>query len=182
VKRVAVFILLVLVNTSLLADTLTVRLEAIAPISGRVRGAERSRILFAFPLPERVRQSRIDFAQLQFPPVQIRDTSYHFTIEGYLLTTAWETRSVTWTRPWRNPGGDFDSARICRFTTAVTDSHPVILDITQAVKRWQESGNNLGLILKRPEYEGDGFGIEALPLRQVLNSARVRFYFTPVQE
>lgn len=164
------------------ADTLSVRLNQIAAISGTIKGQERARVVLSFPLPERVLGSRIDFVKLEFPAVLRTDTNYRYTIEGYRITTRWEERRVTWNSPWRRPGGDFDSSRICWFTTATSDSHPVVLDITNAVKDWQANGNNFGLLLKRPEYEGGGFWTEIEGLRGALNSARVKFYFVPIQE
>lgn len=180
-KSVMLILLAVLLFGIAKADTLSVRLNQIAAISGTIRSQKRARVVFTFPVPERVLGSRIDFVKLEFPSVLRSDTNYRYTIEGYRITTRWEQRGVTWNSPWRIPGGDFDSIRISRFTTATSDSHPVVLDITNAVRDWQVNGNNFGLILKRPDYEGGGFWTEVQGLRQAFNSARVKFYFTPIQ-
>lgn len=120
--------------------------------------------------------------KLEFASVLLPDTDYTYTLEAYPITTDWQRSRVSWTEPWRNPGGDFDSVRTSRFTTATTDSHPVVLGITGAVKHWQQRGSNFGFILKRPDYEGGGFGVEGLPLRQAVGAARVKFCFTRTQQ
>ncbi|MEO0080646.1 MAG: DNRLRE domain-containing protein [candidate division WOR-3 bacterium] len=180
-KRLRLVPVLAMLVSASLADTLSVRLTDVAYISGLLRGQTRGRALLSIPLPPAVQEARIDFAKLQFPSILIPDTNYLFTIEAYPVTTAWQRSSVTWTYPWRRPGGDYDSLRLARFATATTDSHPIVLDITRAVKHWQTGGDNFGLILKRPDYEGGGFTIEGGMLRQALNSARVKFYFTRIQ-
>jgi len=159
------------------ADTLSVRPGDVAYIAGPLRGQTRGRLLINVTLPEILQQARIDFAKLEFPAVTIPDTTFAFTLEVYAVTTAWQRATVRWDYPWRRLGGDFDSVRLARFTTTTSDRHPVVLDLTQTVKRWQSGGSNFGLIFKRPDYEGGGFGIEGGLLRQVLNSARVKFYF-----
>jgi len=163
------------------ADTMSIDIGEYAYIAGPVRGETRGRALLAFSLPQAVQQSRIDCAMLQCPSILIPDTGFTFAVDAYRVTTPWERNTARWDYPWRRPGGDFDSVRACRFPTATTDSHPIVLDITEVVKQWQSGRANCGLILKRPDYEGGGFSLEGLPLRQVLDHARVKFYFSHVQ-
>jgi hypothetical protein len=167
----------VLLVSAASADTLSVGLRDVAYIAGPLRGETRGRLLFNVTLPDTVRQARIDFAKLTFPAALIRDTSFAFTLEAYVVATAWQGATVRWDFPWRSPGGDFDSARISRFATASADSHPIVLNVSRAVEQWQSGRGNFGLLLKRPDYEGGGFGIEGLPLRELLGLARVKFYF-----
>jgi hypothetical protein len=177
----AVAVLAGAIHFTATADTLSIGISERAYIAGPIRGQTRGRVLLAFPLPAEVQQSRIDFVKLQFPSILIPDSNFALVVEAYPVTTVWERSTVVWNYPWRTPGGDFDSVRLARFSTATTDSHPIVLDITKAARQWQSGRSNCGLILKRPDHEGGGFSIEGLPLRQVLSSARVKFYFTRIQ-
>jgi hypothetical protein len=162
------------------ADTLSVRLGEQAYIAGPIRGQTKGRLLVAVPVPDQVQQARIDHVQLTIPGVRL--TERLLTLEGYAVTTAWEPSRVSWTAPWRNPGGDMASTRASCFFLTVGAERPIALDLTDVVKSWQRGAGAYGVLLKRPNREGGGFGLEGQILRQALAAARVKYYYTRVQQ
>jgi hypothetical protein len=91
---------------------------------------------------------------------------------------------VSWTVPWKQRGGDFDSLSRAWFIALPGDSQPAVLDITETVRGWQQGKGRYGLFLKRPDAEGGGFKDkeEGVRLREALRKARVKYYFTHVQD
>ena len=168
--------------SSALGDTLSVGLDDVAVISGTIRGKSVSRIVLRAPVPKPVLGARMDFAKLEFPAF-VSDTSRTaVSIVAHDGQTAWEGRQVSWTVPWRRPGGDFDSLSRAWFIALPGDKHPVVLDITETVRNWQQGKGSYGLFLKRPDAEGGGFREEVARLREALGKARVKYYFTHVQD
>jgi hypothetical protein len=133
------------------------------------------------PIPQQLAKARVDYAQISFPAFLPKDYDGRVTTLVYQVQTAWDPALTTWTSPWRVPGGDLDSLWESRFVTSAEDGHPIQLDITRAVKLWQETGRNFGVILKRPDAEGGGYKLEAKRLREALKKARVKFYFTQMR-
>jgi len=173
--KVAAILLLTIAAAS--GDTLSVPIGPVAAIAGPIRGQTRARVLISLPIPDDVFQSKIDFAMLQFPAFTITDTHDLVAMQVHRVTTAWDPAHVSWTAPWQNPGGDFDSACLAWYAISAGDDHPVGMDLTPCVKAWQSGAGNYGIILKRPNRQGGGFAVEASNLREVLRSARFKLYF-----
>jgi hypothetical protein len=163
-------------------ETLSVALSDIAVITGDVRERNVGRIVLHVDIPDQVLRGRIDFAKLEFPAFLGDSSPTRMTVVAHTCRTSWKRDDVSWIRPWRQAGGDFDSLSRSRFTTQLGDKQPVVLNITQAVRGWQDGRGRHGLLLKRPDSEGGGFLAERDRVHDALNSARVKFYFTQVQE
>uniref|UniRef100_A0A7C6A9G6 Uncharacterized protein n=1 Tax=candidate division WOR-3 bacterium TaxID=2052148 RepID=A0A7C6A9G6_UNCW3 len=137
------------------ADTLNLSLsEVLVQNRGVV-----NRILISFNISA-LRDCRVDYAEILIP---------HFLTQGAITIEAWRLRS-------ENPD-DYDTTYHSRYVTDAEIRLPVILDITEFVKHWQKNGNNFGILLKRPHYEGGGFRGELQALRNALTNARVRVFF-----
>ena len=168
--------------SSALGDTLSVALDDVAVIGGSIREKSVSRVVLRAPVPKQVLDARIDFAKLEFPAFLSDTSRTAVSIVAHNGQTAWERGEVSWTVPWKRPGGDFDSLSQAWFIALPGDKRPVVLDITETVRGWQQGKGSYGLFLKRPDDEGGGFREEVARLREVLRSARVKFYFTQIQE
>jgi len=141
-------------------DTLNININEIAIIRGERRGRIISRILFKFEIPQVLYNSKIYYAQLTFS--NFLDTNNkRVEIEGFRITTPWIINNVNWFYPWKNPGGDFDSSCYTTYIMEYNQKMGIFLDLTRFLKYWIRFGANYGVILKRPSYEGDGFGKEA---------------------
>lgn len=183
-RRIAAALLLAAVAclSSALGDTLSVALGDIAIITGTFRDKNVGRIVLRIDVPEQVLNARVDFAKLEFPAFLGDTGPTHVTVVAHPCQTAWKRDDVSWTKPWRHAGGDFDSLSRALFAVLPGDKQPIVLNITPAVREWQKGRGKHGLFLKRPDAEGGGFFAERDRLREALSSARVKFYFTPVQE
>ena len=167
--------------SSALGDTLSVALDDVAVIGGSIRGKSVGRVVLRAPVPKQVLDARIDFAKLEFPAFLSDTSRTAVSVVAHDGQTAWERGEVSWTVPWKRPGGDFDSLSQAWFIALPGDKRPVVLDITETVRGWQQGKGRNGLFLKRPDAEGGGFGEEGVSLREALRKARVKFYFTHVQ-
>jgi hypothetical protein len=168
--------------SSALGDTLSVALDDFAVISGSIREKPVSRVVLRAPVPKQVLDARIDFAKLEFPAFLSDSSPTAVSIVAHDGQTSWERGEVSWTVPWKRPGGDFDSLSRAWFIALPGDKHPVVLDITETVRGWQQGKGRHGLFLKRPDAEGGGFREEGDRLREALGKARVKFHFTHVQD
>jgi len=168
--------------SSALGDTLSVALDDIAVITGTFRDKTVGRIVLHVTVPDNVLDARIDFAKLEFPAFLTDTSPAEVSVVAHGCQTAWERTRVSWTVPWKRPGGDFDSLSRAWFATLPGDKHPVVLNITETIRGWQQGKGKHGLFLKRPDAEGGGFLDERDRLREVLDKARVKFYFTHEQD
>jgi hypothetical protein len=168
--------------SSALGDTLSVALDDFAVISGSIREKPVSRVVLRAPVPKPVQDARIDFAKLEFPAFLSDTSRTAVSVVAHDGQTSWKRGEVSWTVPWKRPGGDFDSLSRAWFIALPGDKRPVVLDITESVRGWQQGKGQHGLFLKRPDGEGGGFREEGERLREVLGKARVKYYFTHVQD
>jgi hypothetical protein len=183
-KTVAVLLAVVaFIGTSIaLGETLSVALSDIAMITGNIRDRNVARIVIHVDVPDQVLKARVDFAALEFPSFIGDSSPRPVTVVAHASQKAWGREDVSWTKPWTHQGGDFDSLSRAFFTALPGDKNGVVLNITQTVRDWKHGRGKHGLFLKRPDAEGGGFLGERDRLRVALNSARVKFYFTQIQE
>ncbi|MEO0130704.1 MAG: DNRLRE domain-containing protein [candidate division WOR-3 bacterium] len=154
------------------ADTLSIPVYEYAVIRGNVRGREVSRVLLRFDL--RVLEGKeIFYGEIIIP--NFLDSSY-LTLEGWRLTTNWQRNNVNW-NSFRRPGGDYDTTFKTNFIMTAHNEDYGYLDITRYLRYWLNNGNNFGILLKRPYYEGDGFLNEINNLRRVLDLIRLKIYY-----
>jgi hypothetical protein len=118
---------------------------------------------------------------LTFPSLRLPDSLGTVVFDVRRITTEWEPDGASWIQPWRNPGGDFDSTHQALYALPPGDTTQVSLDVTSIVRAWQ-GGDNFGLLLKRPNYEGGGFRGEGVLLRKAITTARLKLYFTRLKE
>lgn len=178
--RCAVAVMLMALVAS--ADTLSVGLERVANFSGDLRGATVGRIVVSFPLPDVVRRARLDFAKLELSDVLPESLGERVTIEMFDCRTAWQAGLVTWTSPWRTPGGDYDSTTTTRYVLLPARANRAVFNVTESARRWQSGAPVFGLLVKRPSREGGGFRLEGARVLQALRAARVKLYYSPIQE
>jgi len=196
VKRVTMTLAIVVVlgiggASGALGDTLSSALDDFAVISGTIRGKSVSRHVAcsiqhtAYRSDSRIPKCCIlstVYSAGRFPAFLSDTSRTAVSVVAHDCQTAWEGRQVSWTVPWRRPGGDFDSLSRAWFIALPGDKHPVVLDITETVRNWQQGKGSYGLFLKRPDAEGGGFREEVARLREALGKARVKYYFTHVQD
>jgi hypothetical protein len=168
--------------SSALGDTLSVALDDFAVISGSIREKPVERVLLSLSAPKQVLDARIDFAKLEFPAFLSDTSPTAVSVVAHDCQTSWERGEVSWTVPWKRAGGDFDSLSRAWFIALPGDKRPVVLDITETVRGCQRGKGQHGLFLTRPDGEGGGFREEGASLRKALDKARVKFYFTHVQD
>ena len=145
-----------------------------------IRGGnpEIARILVRFDLSRVVEENNLDYAEIQFPPF-VGTQGEDLTVQGFRLTRDWDEETVTWESPWAIPGGDYDSTGSVAFRCGPRDTLELHLDITDLFRPLFEGDPNYGFILKRPSWEGDGFGAEGELLYQaLLREGKVSIYYT----
>ena len=142
------------------ADTLNLPIGQITVI----RNGEVNRIRLTFDLSA-LNNKRVDYAEILIP---------HFLTNGRIVLEAWRLTSGN--------TNNYDSTYRVRFTAKASVNLPAALDITEFVKYWVDNGNNHGVLLKRPNYEGGSFRGELQSLRQALSNARLRVFFTKESE
>lgn len=172
--RKCLILLVVIMAFSLsYADTLSLSIGQIATISNN----SINRVLLRFDVSS-FSNTQVDYAEIVIPHFL---SSGKMVIEGYRLITNWNSTTVNW-NSFNRPGGDYDTITRTRYTTSASVNLPVILDITEFVKHWVNNGNNCGILLKRPYYEGNGFRNEVTLLRNTLANARIRIFFARTEE
>jgi hypothetical protein len=176
-RRTALMMVMLVLTASLSAETLSVALNRAAVISGMIRGKQRARVLVPLPIPDDVAGAEIDFALIHFPAFILPDTSVPLRLQALPVATPWDSGTVSWTHPWRNAGGDFDSTRPASYALVAGDNHRVALDVTECLQGIQNGETNCGLVLLRPRAEGGGFGLELANFRNALRQARLKFYY-----
>lgn len=150
-----IFLALLLIFAPLFADTLNLPIgQVMVRPSGRVNRIQVSLDVSC------LRDCQVDYAEILIP---------HFLTQGAITIEGWRLRS-------NNPD-DYDTTYHSRYVTDAEVRLPVVLDITEFVKHWLANGNNFGILLKRPYYEGGGFRGELQNLRNALTNARVRVFF-----
>lgn len=155
------------------SDTLSIPIREFAVISGIIKGRTVTRVLIRFDLSA-LHGKKVDYGAIKVPNFLEQGG---LAIEAWRLTTDWDKNTVKW-GSFQKPGGDYDGAYKAHFMLSSDDENPVILDITKFLKHWIKKGENYGLLLKRPYYENDGFGIEIERLRQVIEGTRLKIYYT----
>lgn len=131
------------------------------------------RILFKIDLEGIPETSVIDFAELFVPGFLPPNVEIVFGIEARRIARDWDANNVSWDHPWVNPGGDFDTTYCCLFTLDNKDVTKTHLDVTPIIKSMIEGEANYGVILKRPEFEGNGFTQYGSELYEKLVQAKI---------
>lgn len=160
------------------ADTLSVQLAAVATISGPAGGDQVSRALAGIEIPIQLNGAQVDAAFLVLPAPALAGPGEPLVIRCHRLARPWQDDGVSWTEPWQQPGGDFDSTALATAVTWPEDESPLRFDITGPVRDWLDGAGCYGVILLRPEAEGGGFGPEAQAVADALGQASVKFYYT----
>lgn len=150
----ALICVLALWFSSVYAEETTVTLTDYAVIEPDGQ-SEPARVLSKVTLPGGLSGKQIDFAQLSFTITSLPGP--YLEIEVYPLTTSWESRSVSWTSPWQNAGGDFDYGDVALVAITGGESLRGHADITDIVRSWIEGRRtNDGIILVcSEEFPGD---------------------------
>jgi hypothetical protein len=137
------------------SDTLSLPIGQITVI----RSNEVNRVRIGFDISA-LENTRVDYAEIVIP---------HFLSSGEIVLEGW--RLLT-----ENPL-EYDTTYHARYSIEASINLPVILDITDFMQYWVENGNNFGILLKRPYYQGGGFRGELQVLRNALAIARIRVFF-----
>jgi len=180
-ERTVLMMVMLMLTASLSAETLSVALSRAVVICGSIQERQAARVLVPLPIPDDIAGAKIDFALVHFPAFILPDTSAPLRFQALPVTTPWDSGTVSWTYPWRNVGGDFDSTRPASYAIMAGDNHRVALDVTECLQGIQNGETNCGLILLRPRAEGGGFGLELSNFRNALRQARLKFYYHHVQ-
>jgi hypothetical protein len=169
-KKLLIPLVIFLPLALICADTLSLPISRIAVITNNTI----SRVLLRFDT-DTLSNVQVDYAEIVIPHFL---TSGKIAIEGYRLTTNWNPTTVRW-NSFIRPGGDYDTTSNTRYITSSSENYPIILNITEFIKNWLNSGNNYGILLKRPIYEGNGFTGNIQFLRNALMNAKVRIFYIP---
>jgi hypothetical protein len=137
------------------SDTLSLPIGQVTVI----RSGEVNRVRIGFDISA-LEYTRVDYAEILIP---------HFLTEGEIVLEGWRLLS-------EDPQ-EYDTTFHTRYSIDASINLPVILDITDFMQYWVENGNNFGILLKRPYYQGGGFRGELQNLRNALANARIRVFF-----
>ena len=140
------------------SDTLSLPIGQVTVI----RSGEVNRVRIGFDISA-LENTRVDYAEIQIP---------HFLTEGEIVLEGWRLVSQN----------EYDTTFHARYSIEASINLPVILDITDFMQYWVEDGNNFGILLKRPYYQGGGFRGELQGLRNALTNARIRVFFIRERE
>jgi hypothetical protein len=156
----------------------TVRQSAVIIPPDSLVGEYGPRFLLAFDLPSKLNQEEITFAKVtstgNFPSV---DNSAPIVFDVYPLTSSWGDR-VSWSSPWREPGGDYDSERRQIFTLYTGGERSVSADVTSIVRRWLSGGaRNYGLILIPVKMSGEACTQFSDSNGRFRSQARLKIYY-----
>jgi hypothetical protein len=175
--KTIVIMLLAAALTLATADTLGIALTSTS--AAYISNDTVGRLLVMPSFSAKVAGARIDFALLTIP-VRIPDSIGRVTFDVRAVTTAYDPSNVSWSYPWHTPGGggDYDSTQQSLYTLLPGDTTSVRLDVTRYIR----DGDTLGLLFKRPRYEGGGFGSEGALLRKAIRKARLKIYYMKVDK
>ncbi len=166
------FYFLTLIFSFILADTLSMPISEFAIIQGKIGNRMVSRLLIRFDLSGLLGK-KVYYGEIKIPNFLQEG---ELTFEGWRMITEWNRNNVNW-NSFRRPGGDYDTTDKAHFKIEAFGWNPIILDITRFLRYWLERGENYGLLLKRPYYENDGFGVEMERLRGVMERVRLKVYY-----
>jgi hypothetical protein len=142
---IALMCVLALWLSSSHAEKTTVTLTSYAVITPEGH-SEPARVLFKVSLPDSLRGTRIDFAELSFDFSSL--SGPYKEIEVYPLTRSWESQSVSWASPWQNAGGDFDDSDLVLVAITGEQSFKGHADVTDIISSWINGHRtNYGMIL-----------------------------------
>jgi hypothetical protein len=164
-KRKRLTISVSLVALSLLASItiageveISVTRSAVIAPPDSLMGEYGPRLLLSFDLPSGLDAEDITFAQVvsigNFPSV---DNGAPITLEVYPLTSAWDSQ-ISWSSPWRDPGGDYDREGRQIVTLYTGGERSISADVTGMVRRWVSGrGRNYGVILIPVKMSGEAW-------------------------
>ncbi len=140
------------------ADTLSLPIGQVTVI----RSGEVYRVRIGFDISA-LENARVDYAEILIP---------HFLTEGEIVLEGWRLISQN----------EYDTTFHARYSIEASINLPVILDITDFMQYWVENGNNFGILLKRPYYQGGGFRGELQGLRNALANSRIKVFYNYIRE
>ncbi len=147
------FLLIVGITQQSYPDTLSLQIGQVTVI----RSGEVYRVRIEFDISA-LENTRVDYAEILIP---------HFLSSGEIVLEGWRLISQN----------EYDTTFHARYSIKASINLPVILDITDFMQYWVENGNNFGILLKRPYYQGGGFRGELQGLRNALTNSRIRVFF-----
>jgi hypothetical protein len=140
-------------------------------------GEGHGRILFNWTSPIDSEDFVIQRAILRFDLAGEVDTR-SLRLVAHPISKTWDPATVTWTRGWSNPGGDFDIERVAYGEIDLKrGSGPAYLDVTNIARETFKAGRtNQGLLVTvQPE---DGIGIESEDLPRLAGLANASLEVT----
>ncbi len=130
------------------------------------------RLLMKFVLPEELEGKSVDFACVSFD-ASCAGEKGAVSLEAFRVTTDWDAATVSWSGPWKEDGGDWDSGVSADWVVAAGDGKTVYLDVTDFVNVWlKEPSRNFGILVKVGE---PFFGSLAADVSHELPALRVLY-------
>jgi hypothetical protein len=126
---------------------------------------DNPRLVTKFTLTEGLADTMLVFAEISFDIIPEFSSDSILQFDCIRLTTEWSPNNVSWSSPWTNPGGDYDTLMTpTMFATTETGAQTAYFDITEIVRDWlRGNATNEGLIFKLQDGLTSGFAIDRLP-------------------
>ena len=106
------------------------------------------RLLVQFALPNVLSGHSIDFACMSFGADCAGDKGA-ISFQAFALTSGWDAKSVSWTGPWENAGGDWNRSLSTYGISEAGSGKTAELDVTEFANRWlKEPSKNFGIVIK----------------------------------
>lgn len=156
------------------ADQVEIPLGGAALISA----ANAQRVVMKVSLTGLPQNAVVDYAEVHFPQGLGVSTKDLFGVWVQALNTAWDVSNVSWTSPWKTPGGDFGDESILAVIRPGTTDFDCRVDVTRYVKTWLGGTANNGLIIRRIPGEGDIFKVDGNVLKAALAQAKLMVQFS----
>jgi hypothetical protein len=121
-------------------------------------------VLTEFDLPEGISCRQVKFATLELN-VSVESEEVPF-VSGvvYPVTASWNPQQVSWTSPWSNHGGDYNTDVNSVVGISCTGTNALYIDITDLIPAlFDQRGNNHGVITILDFDYGDT-SLDMLPL------------------
>jgi hypothetical protein len=107
------------------------------------------RVLAKYGIPECLRSAEVIYAQLEGAVNStLGADQVTIGVQAAPLVEDWSAATVTWSAPWREPGGDAEFAGARGFLVR-QGPHQVRMDVTKVVKQWASgTRQNYGLMIR----------------------------------
>jgi hypothetical protein len=159
---IVTLIALLALSVCVLAEEITIPVTEYSIISDSI---DNPRLVTKFTVPQEITDTTLVFAEIRFSITPQFSTDSILQFYCIRLSTEWTPNNVSWSSPWTNPGGDYDTLMTpAMFATTEVGIQTAYFDITEIVRDWlRGNATNNGLIFKLQDGHTSGFALDRLP-------------------